>query len=110
MKYNYFDGRADELCFNPCEGCEDYQNSVCISNGGCASVEIHSEYQYMSNFDLRNCPFCGCKIKRVEEHAFAGKIIYRIRCNSVTCSICPKTIWLDDKEEAINQWNTRYNA
>ena len=38
MDYNFWDDRTHELEINPCNGCEDYQDGKCISDGGCASV------------------------------------------------------------------------
>lgn len=35
MDYNFWDDRTHEVEINPCEGCYDYQNRKCISNGGC---------------------------------------------------------------------------
>lgn len=35
MDYNFWDDRTYDIRFNPCEGCSDYQNEKCISNGGC---------------------------------------------------------------------------
>lgn len=35
MDYNFWDDRTHEVEINPCEGCCDYQNGKCISNGGC---------------------------------------------------------------------------
>ena len=34
-EYNFGDDRTHELDINPCNGCSDYQNGECISNGGC---------------------------------------------------------------------------
>ena len=38
MDYNFWDDRTHGLEINPCDGCEDYQDEKCISNGGCGSV------------------------------------------------------------------------
>lgn len=38
MDYNFWDDRTHELDVDPCEGCPDYQDGECISNGGCGSV------------------------------------------------------------------------
>ncbi|CDF23312.1 unknown [[Clostridium] clostridioforme CAG:511] len=35
MDYNFWDDRTHEVEINPCEGCYDYKNGKCISNGGC---------------------------------------------------------------------------
>ena len=35
MDYNFWDDRTHELAIDPCEGCSDYKNGICISNGGC---------------------------------------------------------------------------
>lgn len=39
MEYNFWDDRTHELDVHPCDGCKDYQDGKCISNGGCGSPE-----------------------------------------------------------------------
>lgn len=45
MDYNFWDDRTheveNEVEINPCEGCYDYQNRKCISNGGCGFSDKH---------------------------------------------------------------------
>ena len=38
MNYNFGNDRTNELEINPCNGCEDYKDGKCISNGGCCSL------------------------------------------------------------------------
>ena len=35
MDYNFWDDRTHELEINPCDGCLDYQDGECVSNGAC---------------------------------------------------------------------------
>ena len=37
LEYNFWDDRTYNLDINPCEGCSDYVNGICISDGGCGS-------------------------------------------------------------------------
>lgn len=41
MDYNFWDDRTHEVEINPCEGCYDYQNGKCISNGGSGFSDKH---------------------------------------------------------------------
>lgn len=38
-EYNFWDDRTHELDINPCEGCKDFVDGECISNGGCGKEE-----------------------------------------------------------------------
>jgi hypothetical protein len=39
MDYNFWDDRTHELDINPCNGCSDYIEGKCISNGGCGNKD-----------------------------------------------------------------------
>lgn len=47
MDYNFWDDRTYNLDINPCKGCSEYVNGICISECGCSSAlednEIDSE-------------------------------------------------------------------
>lgn len=40
MDFNFWDDRTHELEINPCEGCHDYVDGICISDGGCAKERM----------------------------------------------------------------------
>ena len=56
---------------------------------------------------LRECPFCGEKVKLLISRNSEGKVQYRIRCHNIDCDVRPSTSWFVCKEEVIERWNRR---
>ena len=102
MDYNFWDDRTHELEINPCEGCEDYQNGECISNGGCASVKDEQEVKEMEEKIIA--------LDRVSNGKEYGDLVQCNNCGRVmlvnlgeeTCPECDAEgsfEWVDDKQE-----------
>lgn len=53
--------------------------------------------------ELLNCPFCGGEAYIIEDDP-----IFWVRCNSLTCGVCSKTMPCGSRAKAIKEWNTRY--
>lgn len=51
---------------------------------------------------LKPCPFCGTEpiIVRIEGQS-------AVRCENISCTVDPATMWSDGELEVIEHWNTR---
>lgn len=56
--------------------------------------------------DKLNCPFCGGEVKMIAEQVDARTVAYNFVCQNLDCG---SNTYFDycDREEAIEQWNTR---
>lgn len=54
------------------------------------------------NKELKPCPFCGGEVR-----VWSIKKGFWVSCDNQTCLISPETPLCDEKEHAIEMWNTR---
>lgn len=99
MDYNFWDDRTHEVEINPCEGCYDYQNRKCISNGGCGDEGTAVEDVTRKAIEVKNdqkcritCSNCGALLefeKDAIKNVRTGVDVYE---QQIVCPACNEIV------------------